>query len=106
MASWDHEGIIELFRSDPRLAPELLRGPLGVQLPAFSEASIESGALTQLNPAELRTDLVVSLKDGPHAVLAIILEVQRGEDPDKLFSWPAYVPRCAIGCAARSVSWS
>jgi hypothetical protein len=91
MASWDHEGLVELFRTDPRLAAELLQELLGVELPAFESARVESGALTQLNPAELRADLVVSLDDSKKPVLAIILEVQREEDPEKLFSWPAYV---------------
>jgi hypothetical protein len=54
MASWDHEGIVELFRSDPGLAVELLRGPLGLDLPPFADARGETGALTPLNPAELR----------------------------------------------------
>lgn len=91
MPSWDHEGLVELFRSDPRLAAELLSGPLGLELPAFAEARVESGNLTQLNPAELRADLVVSLSDEARPVLAIIVEAQLEEDPDKLFSWPAYV---------------
>jgi hypothetical protein len=91
MTSWDHEGLVELFRTDPRLAAELLQELLGVELPAFENARVESGALTQLNPAELRADLVVSLDDNKKPVLAIILEVQREEDPEKLFSWPAYV---------------
>jgi len=91
MASWDHEGIVELFRSDPRLAPELLQGPLGIELPTFAEARIESGALTQLSPAELRADLVVALEENSHPVLGIIVEAQRDEDADKLFSWPAYL---------------
>jgi hypothetical protein len=91
MASWDHEGIVELFRSDPGLAVELLRGPLGLDLPPFAEARVETGALTQLNPAELRADLVISLSSGGHPVLAVIVEAQRDEDADKLFSWPAYV---------------
>jgi hypothetical protein len=90
-ASWDHEGIIELFRSEPKLAAELLQTALGVTLPTFSEARIESGKLTQLSPAELRADAVVSLNDGDRRVLSIVVEVQRREDPDKLFSWPAYV---------------
>jgi len=89
--SWDHEGILELFRSEPRLAAELLQSALGVALPAFSEARIESGELTQVNPAELRADAVVSLSDDELRVLAIVVEVQRQEDSDKLFSWPAYV---------------
>ncbi len=91
MASWDHEGIVELFRSDPGLAVQLLRGPLGLELPPFAEARVETGALTQLNPAELRADLVISLSVSGHPVLAVIVEAQRDEDADKLFSWPAYV---------------
>jgi hypothetical protein len=91
MASWDHEGVVELFRTDPGLAAELLQGPLGTELPAFSEARVESGTLTQLNPAELRADLVISLRDGARCLLAIIIEAQREKDEDKLFSWPAYV---------------
>jgi hypothetical protein len=48
-----------------------LRGPLGLDLPVFATAEVESGALTQLNPAELRADLVISLSDGAGPVLAI-----------------------------------
>src|SRR5258708_3662451 len=81
----------ELFRSDPRVIPELLSGPLGVALPGFADARVESGTLTQLNPAELRADLVISLSDGEGPVLAVIVEVQREQHADKLFSWPAYV---------------
>lgn len=91
MPSWDHEGIVELFRSDPQLVPELLSGPLGIALPPFSATRVESGEFTQLNPAELRSDLVVSLSNGEQLVLAVIVEVQRDIDDDKSFSWPSYV---------------
>lgn len=91
MPSWNHEGVIELFRQDPRLAAELLRGPLALELPNFAEARVESGALTQMNPAELRADLVISFRNGAELLLAAIVEAQREEDPDKLFSWPAYL---------------
>ena len=91
MATWDHEGIIEVFRRDPRLAPELLWRTLGVAVPAFSEARIESGTMVDLHPPELRADLVVVLRDGMQPVLGIVLETQRQEDPEKLYSWPAYV---------------
>ncbi|MGK3995899.1 hypothetical protein [Sorangium sp. So ce1024] len=41
---------------------------------------------------EYRADLVLELRDERGAlVLAIVLEVQRDVDPDKKFSWPAYV---------------
>jgi len=91
MASWDHEGIIELFRSDPRLAAELLREPLGLELPAFSEARVEPSTMVELKPAEIHADLVVVLRAGSRPVLSIAIEVQRKEDPDKPFAWPAYV---------------
>jgi hypothetical protein len=91
MPSWDHGGIVELFRSGPKLVPELLSGPLGIALPPFSATRVESGELTQLNPAELRSDLVVSLCNGEQLVLAVIVEVQRNIDEDKCFSWPSYV---------------
>jgi len=58
MASWDHEGIIELFRRVPRLAAALLRGPLGVTLPAFSEARVEPGTMAELKPAQAHADLL------------------------------------------------
>jgi hypothetical protein len=91
MAFWDHEGIVELFRRDPNLVTEMLRGPLGVELPPFSVTRVESGTFSQLNPAELRSDLVISLANNEQLVLAIIIEVQRSEDDEKFFSWPSYV---------------
>ncbi|HEY5959115.1 MAG TPA: hypothetical protein VIV60_21305 [Polyangiaceae bacterium] len=42
MASWDRDGIVELFRSDPKLVPELL-SPLGIELPAFSATRVWGG---------------------------------------------------------------
>lgn len=46
MASMRHEGLLLLFRNRPELAPELLRDALGVGLPAYTEARIESAELT------------------------------------------------------------
>lgn len=89
--SWDHEGVVELVRKDPRLAPLLLAGPLGLDVPRFSEARFESSSMTELKPARIHADAVVSLRDGGRVVLGIVVEVQRKEDPDKLFAWPAYV---------------
>ena len=42
MASMDHEALVTLFRNRPRLAAELLHDALGLGLPAFTEARIES----------------------------------------------------------------
>ena len=91
MPSWDHEGLIELFRCDPRLAAELLASSLGVALPAYTDASVEPNTMAELQPAELHADLVIVLRAGAKPLLAIVVEVQRTIDPDKPFAWPAYV---------------
>ena len=46
MASMQHEGLLLLFRNCPTLAPELLRDALGLELPSWSEARVESAELT------------------------------------------------------------
>lgn len=49
MSSWDHEGVVELFRREPKLVAERLGGPLGIEQSPDTGASMDSGALTQLN---------------------------------------------------------
>jgi hypothetical protein len=102
MPSWDHEGIVELVRKDPRLAPLLLAGPLGVELPEFSEARLEPATMAELKPAHIHADAVISLNDGDKPVLAIVFEVQGKVDEDKLFAWPSYATwtRRALRCRA------
>jgi hypothetical protein len=101
MPSYEHEGLIRLFRNRPELAPELLRDGLRIELPAYSEARVESADLTDLEPAERHADLVVLLIDGK-PVLGIVLEVQLSPDPKKRRSWPAYVVglRARLDCPA------
>ena len=64
MPSKLHEALLLLFRNRPTLAAELLSGTLDVPLPAFTEARIELGDLTEVVPRELRADQVVVLYDG------------------------------------------
>jgi hypothetical protein len=53
---------------------------------------VVESALDQLIPVEFRAALVLELRDWSGAtVLAIVLEVQREKDPDKKYSWLAYV---------------
>lgn len=101
MPSLQHEALLLLFRNRPELAPELLRDALHVELPAYSEARIESADLTQVEPAEYRADLVVLLVDGK-PVLGIVVEVQLSPDPKKRLSWPVYVAglRARLKCPA------
>ncbi len=72
------------------MAPALLRDALGIQLPPYSSVRTESADFTNLLPADYHADLVVVLVN-PKPVLAIIVEVQLGDDGEKRFSWPVYV---------------
>jgi hypothetical protein len=94
-----HEGLLLLFRNRPTLAPDLLRDALGVKLPPFTEARIESPELTEVAPTEYRADLVVLLAQG-RPVQAIVVEVQLKKDEDKRATWPLYLAslRSRVGC--------
>jgi len=90
MPSQLHESHLLLFRNQPALAAQLIHEALGLRLPAFREARIESADLTELQPAEYRADLVIQLRsDRP--VYGIIVEVQLSVDERKRYAWPAYV---------------
>lgn len=99
MPSFLHEALLLLFRNRPELAAELLRDALGVELPAYTEARIESAELTDIEPAARYADLVVLLIDGK-PVLGIVVEVQLAPDEGKRFTWPVYVAnlRSRIRC--------
>ncbi len=85
-----HEGLLLLFRNRPTLAPELLRDVLGLTLPPWSEARVESAELTEIVPTEYRADLVVLLLEG-RPIFAIVVEVQLARDEDKRKTWPLYL---------------
>lgn len=90
MPSHLHEALLQLFRNRPALAPSLLRDALGLELPVYTEARLDSAELTDIQPAEYRADLVVLLLSCA-PVLGIIVEVQLSPDERKRFAWPAYV---------------
>src|SRR5690349_20639039 len=90
MPSKLHESHLFLFRNQPELAADLIRGALGVTLPSYAEARLVSAELTEVQPPEYRADLVVELwKDAP--VYGIVVEVQLWKNEQKRFTWPAYV---------------
>jgi len=91
MPSMAHEILLDLFKSRPTLAAEILAEALKVPLPAYTEARLTSADLTEIKPAEYRADAVVVLLNDGAAVQVIILEVQLAIDSGKRFSWPAYV---------------
>ncbi|MGK3995895.1 hypothetical protein [Sorangium sp. So ce1024] len=92
MPTLEHNALVEMFREHPELAPRLLATLLHVEVPPHASVAVVESSLDQLIPVEFRADLVLELRDERDAlVLAIVLEVQRDVDPDKKFSWPAYV---------------
>jgi len=88
--SLTHEAILALFRNRPTLAPEVLRDALGVELPRYDEARIDSASLTEVTPVPYEADLVVLLVAG-EPVLGIVVEVQLEARADKRWTWPYYV---------------
>lgn len=102
MPSMRHECLVDLFKNRPSLAAELLADPLGVALPAYSEARVASIDLTEIKPAVYRADVVVLLLDGDKPVRVIIVEVQLKRAEEKRYSWPSYltVARAQHRCLA------
>ncbi len=92
MPTLEHNAIVEMFRENPELAPRFVESLFHVDVPPHASVAVVESSLDQLVPVEFRADLVLELRDAKGAiVLAIVLEVQRDEDPDKLYSWPVYV---------------
>lgn len=91
MPSHLHEVLIEMFRDRPAFAADLLGGPLGVRVPAFDNASLSPGELTDVTPTEYRADAVVTLNAADKPVLAVVVEVQLRTDRRKRRTWPVYV---------------
>ena len=92
MPTLEHQGIVEMFRDKPSLAPHLIEKLFPIKLPSHASVKVAESSLDQMMPIEFRADLVLELLDEKgEPVLLIVLEMQRDEDPDKLYSWPVYV---------------
>jgi hypothetical protein len=68
----------------------LLRDVLGLSLPQWTEARVESAELTEVVPTEYRADLVLLLLDGK-PIFGLVVEVQLSRDEDKR-PWGALIP--------------
>ncbi|MEU1993534.1 hypothetical protein ABZ511_03705 [Nocardia gamkensis] len=66
MPSSVDEVLIELVRRRPTLVAELLTSTLGLALPEFDHARVDSGDLPDIEPTEYRADLVVTLTDSQY----------------------------------------
>jgi hypothetical protein len=85
MPSVPHEALVQLIRDAPRLVEALLEN-----VPAHDAVTSDTESLGEAVPRELRCDALVRFERAREAVLAAVVEVQLDEDPDKLFTWPAY----------------
>jgi hypothetical protein len=99
MPTLEHNGLIEMFRENPSLAPHLLTTVFHVDLPPHASTRVADSALDQLIPVEFQADLVLELLDERgKVILAVILEAQREKKPRKKYTWAVY---CAVVRAAR-----
>lgn len=89
MPTFEHEGLIELFRDGNLLAVELAEAR-GIKLPAWDAVVSEPTEVPErLNSRN--ADAVFRLTDGDRSVFAFVIEIQRQPDDDKVWSWPAYL---------------
>jgi len=89
--SLEHNALVDLFRNNPAVVPQLLKRLLRIKIPAYASIDVVEASLDQLIPIEFRADLVIELKDADgNLLLAIVLEVQLSQDPRKKYSWPVY----------------
>lgn len=103
MPTLEHNGLVDMFRENPSLAPHFLEILFHLRVPRHASVNVVESALDQLVPVEFRADLVLELRDERgELALSIILEVQRDVDPRKKGSWPVYlaVERSRKGCPA------
>jgi hypothetical protein len=87
-----HEVLVDLFRSQPLLAVELLSEPFQFQIPAHQRVECSANELNKVVPAEFRADAVVVLRDKQNnPVLGVIVEVQLHPSKHKQWAWPFYL---------------
>jgi hypothetical protein len=99
----EHNGLVEMFRENPELAPHFLAIVFHEQVPPHASVRVADSALDQLIPVEFRADLVLELLDAEgKVILAVVLEAQREKKPRKKYTWAVYwsVVRAERECAA------
>lgn len=91
MPSSLHEIIVDMVRNQPSLAARLLTEGLGMRLPAFQHAEVQSNEFTDITPTEYRADAVLKLTNNGVTVLAVVVEAQLRPDDRKHWTWPVYL---------------
>jgi len=92
MPSGEHEAPIALAKMDPGLLTWLLEQLFDVKVPDYHHAGPRPTEVQVIVPRTYHADgmlLYCDAADNP--VLAAVLEVQRGWDPGKRWTWKLYV---------------
>lgn len=86
MPSIEHEALLDLFRSEPKLAAELIRGASDIRIPEADKGRVIESTLTEVVPTVRLADLVLAFGDD----VRVVVEVQTSRDTEKRWSWPVY----------------
>jgi hypothetical protein len=91
MPSPQHELILMLFRNRSTLLACSIKPSRRLKVPSYTNSRIDSTDLTDMQPAEYRADLVVTLvAENGSPAMSVIVEAQLARDDRKRFVWPAY----------------
>jgi len=87
-----HEGLVDIFKSQPQLATWFLAETFGVPLPDYEQIHTEACDFTDNPPKEYRGDVALALTDQSEKTIAgVSVEVQLGRDDTRRFAWPVYL---------------
>jgi hypothetical protein len=92
--SINHEALVVLFENRPALAGELLRlrGVAKAPSPKMDgSARLLSTSVAEVDLRQYGVDGVVLFGQEKSPDRVVVVEVQRGRDPNKRFSWPLYL---------------
>ncbi|MBB5773862.1 hypothetical protein [Nonomuraea jabiensis] len=91
MPSHRHDALISLFRDSPRLAVDILRDVLEVELPVTPVVRLESTTFNTRPSDDIEADLVIVLGPPQAPVHAIIVEIQqdKSKKPQQLARYAA-----------------
>jgi hypothetical protein len=92
MPTLEHNGLVELFRANPSIAPQFIESLFNMKVPTYTSVTVVEAAQDQMLPIEFRADLVLELRNAAgELVLAVVIEIQRKREPVKKYTWPLYV---------------
>ena len=92
MPTLEHNGLVELFRANPSIAPQFIESLFNIKVPKHTSVRVVEAAQDQMLPIEFRADLVLELRNAAgELVLAVVIEIQRKQEPSKKYTWVVYL---------------